>query len=124
MIASACEDDEVAVRRVALRLLAEGRKYDNTTWELITRHVHEDDDMSVRSLALELLAAHHELDEMARIILTTNLNGVNPYIDPCTPIRRDWVENCAVKLSEPTDKILKILRDLEDILPLKIKISS
>jgi hypothetical protein len=116
-------DQDAGVRQKALELLATGRKEVPATWDLITQYAREDKDTGVRQKALELLVTRQELDHWSRTILSRDLNGITPYIDPNKPISKDWVQRCATKLGVTAEKVLEMFQKLVQVLPLRLDVS-
>jgi hypothetical protein len=67
------------------------------TWDLITQRARDDQNSAMRRTVLQLLTTRYELDQRSRIILSRDLNGFAPYIDPSEPISRDVVINHAAR---------------------------
>ena len=109
------------MRQEALNLLANGKKEDATTWELIAKAALEDKESSVRQHVLGLLATHR-FDFRTKIILTRDLDGQYPYIDPSRPITKNWIALCATKLGTTTGEVRSMFEKLTDVLPLKFEI--
>jgi hypothetical protein len=103
------DDPDFWVRQKALELLATGRKEMPATWDLITQRAHDDQNSAIRRTVLKLLATRYELDQRSRMILSKDLDGFAPYIDPSEPISQDWVKRCANKLGMPADRVLAAL---------------
>jgi hypothetical protein len=111
-------------RGTALELLAEGRKDDPATWHFISQRAIKEPDAWPRFTALRLLVNFYKIDRRTLIILSRDLDGLNPSIDVSQPIRANWVEKCAIKLQVSVDEVWAMFRRLADILPLKLDIST
>jgi len=118
------EDQGSGVRQKALDLLATGRKEVPATWDLITQRAREDPHDIVRRRALQLLATHYNLERQAQIILSRDLDGWSPFIDPYQLISQDWLQRCAKKLGVTVDRALEMFQKLMQILPLRLDVSA
>jgi hypothetical protein len=107
---------------MALELLATGRKEIPATWDLVTQYARDDQNLDIRRRMLQLLATRYELDQRSRTILSRDLDGRAPYIDPSEPISQNWVKRCADKLGMPADRVLAMFQKLGQILPLKLDV--
>ena len=114
------EDKDAFIRLQALELLATGRKEVPATWDLLAQCARDDQNSDIRRRVLQLFAIRYELDQWSRTILSSNLDGLTPYIDPSEPISQDWVKRCADKLGMPADRAWAMFQKLGQILPLSL----
>ncbi len=117
------DDKDSSIRQKALELLATGRKEVPATWDLLAQCARDDQNSGIRRRVLQLLATRYELDQRSRTILSRDLNGRAPYIDPSEPISQNWVKRCADKLGMPVDRVLEMFQKLVRVLPLRLDVS-
>lgn len=101
----AVQDDHASPRRAALQALAE-KWPDETTRELLTERARPD------GVAASVFGGQHS--EFGRIVLTRDLDGVGPYLDPRQPISREHIERAAEKAGIPPEKIDETVRSLSE----------
>jgi hypothetical protein len=88
------------VRSVAISTLAE-KWPDQATRDLLSQRACEEPDASKRGKACSLLGAMHS--RLGRILMTRDLDGMHPYLDPIKPIPREHFAKAAVKAGIPLD---------------------
>ena len=84
---------------------------------LLAEHL-EDNDADIRALALGGLARAR--DETDRRLLSRDLNGMPPYLDPQASIAGDWIERAASKLGLPEQEVCTRLEALADRFGLRL----
>ena len=94
------EDDDTAVRMAIARALG-AIGSDKAVDPLIARL--EDDETEVRRSAL--LGLSKWVDDVDRRLLSRDLDGVSPFLDPREPIRRVRVEEAASELELSVDEV-------------------
>jgi len=90
----AVQDDNEDIRSAALQALAE-KWPDQTTRDLLALRAVQDDNASTRGAACSALGKMHA--EFGRILLTRDLDGTGPYLDPLDPVPREQTEKAAAK---------------------------
>jgi GTPase SAR1 family protein len=90
----AIEDDDGDVRSSALEMLAE-QWPDQASHDLLTRRALEAPEREDRGAAFFALGMMHTT--FARFLLTRDLDGFSPYLDPHEPISREQIEKAAAK---------------------------
>ena len=92
--ASAANDPEAGPRSAALQALAQTWP-DKSTRELLRARAVEDQEKHTRGSACSLLGQMHS--KFGRILLTRDLDGSAPFLDPLLPIPRVQIERAAAK---------------------------
>ena len=92
-------------RRAGLRALAEKWR-DETTRKLLAERARVD------GFAASLFGGWRS--EFGRIVFTTDLDGLGPYLDPAHPISREHIERAAEETNVPTDKIDDTVQSLSE----------
>jgi hypothetical protein len=90
----ALQDDRSDTRSVALRVLAE-KWPDQTTRDLLTQRAVHDSHPAARGMSAFLIDKSHS--RFSRILLTRDLDGIGPYLDPLEPVTRAHIEKAAKK---------------------------
>ena len=83
----------------ALQALAE-KWPDEATRELLRALAVEDEHYGPRRAALQALAENwpdESTSSFGKIVITKNLDGIGPYLDPLQPIPREHIEKAATK---------------------------
>jgi len=132
----AVQDEDGWPRRAALEVLAD-KWPDETTRRLLEERAVQDKDSDPRRAALEVLAdkwpdetTRKLLEERAgvdgvaasivggwhskfgRIVFTSDLDGMAPYLDPAKPISRKHIERAAESVRMPADRVDETVRSL------------
>ena len=94
----AVQDEGSDTRGAALRALAE-KWPDEATRDLLTQRAYVAPVEGDRGEACSLLGAMHS--ELGRILMTRDLNGRFPYLDPIKPIPRKHLVKAAKKAGIP-----------------------
>jgi hypothetical protein len=94
----AVQDQGSGARRAALQALAE-KWLDQTTRDLLAQRAVQDSDAEVRGMACFTLGKLHS--GFGRILLTRDLDGLGPYLDPLEPTPREHLEQAAAKAGIP-----------------------
>lgn len=106
----ALEDEHFTVRSRALRVLT-NRWPDETTRTLLAeRAVDASLTEDQRTEHCAALGKMHS--DFGRIVLTRDLDGVLPFLDPAQPIHLDHIKQAAGKARVPEDKIDETVRSL------------
>jgi len=98
----AVQDEDTRSRSAALEALAKTWP-DQATRELLTQRACEETDASERGKVCFLLGAMHS--GLGRILMTRDLDGLAPYLDPIKPIPRKHFQKAAAKVGIPRDHI-------------------
>ncbi len=101
----AVQDESRYPRRATLQALAKNWP-DETTRKLLAERAGVDG-----AVASALGGLH---SEFGRIVLTRDLNGVAPYLDPAEPISREHIERAAEKANVPAEKIDETVQSLSE----------
>jgi hypothetical protein len=98
----AVQDEESETRSAALQALAT-KWPDQTTRDLLAHHAVQDSNPELRGETCSALGKMHS--EFGRILLTRDLDGTGPYLDPLEPIPREHIEKAAAKAGIRPDDI-------------------
>jgi hypothetical protein len=82
------------------------------------------DDHELRSLAFNCLVRQSlsgQSFRTERLIVSRNLNGFHPWLDPLEPITSEWVNECAGRLNRDEARIWEYFESLTTILPLTLR---
>jgi HEAT repeats len=60
-------------------------------------------DSTVRRAVLAVLA--RDLDELDRRLLTEDIDGIDPFLDPMEPITQTWMAHVAEEIDKPIDEV-------------------
>ncbi len=99
----AVKDENGSIRRVALQALVE-KWPDDATRKLLEERV------GVDGAAASVLGGQHS--EFGRIVLTRDLDGFDPCLDPAEPISREHIEEAAEQANVPPEEIDETVRSL------------
>jgi energy-coupling factor transporter ATP-binding protein EcfA2 len=122
IVADRAEMDTAAeVRSSAMEAVSSRYGGLEQTWSLINRLALTDEVEDNRRRCL-LLLAHHALrnDREAKKLLTRDLDGMAPFLDPTRPIDAQWVEHCSSKLNKPINEIWQAYEQLSKVFPLNL----
>ncbi len=86
---------------------------DQTTRKLLAKHA-VDGSLTDRQRGEHRVALGKMHSEFGRIVFTTDLDGVPPYLDPAEPISRYHIERAAEKAGVAADKIDETVRSLSN----------
>ncbi len=111
----ATKDENVIVRRAALEALARGWADRDDTRTLITGRATKDENKYVRSAALQALAAL-VLERGAVVLLSRDLDGDFPFVDPLAPLPEKHLQKGAEKLGISEQQTRELLAACEPAL--------
>ncbi|NQT40077.1 MAG: hypothetical protein HQ581_21470, partial [Planctomycetes bacterium] len=97
------QHEHYAPRIAALQVLAQ-KWPDETTRKLLAERA------AVYACSASLLGGQHS--EFGRIVVTKDLDGVRPYLDPAEPISRKHIEQAAKAANVPPEKIDETVQSL------------
>jgi len=106
------EDDNEYPRRAALGLLAE-KWPDETTRELLAQRA-VDPSLTEAKRHEHGVALGRLHSKFGRIVMATDRDGIERYLDPREPISREQIERAAKKADIPADKIDETVRSLSE----------
>ena len=101
------EDPDTLVRDTALRVLVEYFSDDPATADLLRRQSLKDTNPALRPPAMGRIALHLETG-LRSTVLTHDLDGAAPGIDPLQPIDRARLEATAAKLNIGLDEARRL----------------
>lgn len=92
-------------------------------WQMLSQVAIENERKIVRQTAFQMLVEKY-VDYYWRIeskILSCDLDGTTPFIDPRIPISKTWIKICAMKFSEDESKMRERFEKLAKVLPITIE---
>jgi hypothetical protein len=98
----AVHDDNDETRSAALQVLAQTWP-DQTTRNLLAQRAVQDPSAQGRGVAFYAMGKMHS--GFGRILLTRDLDGIGPYLDPLEPIPREHIEKAAARAGIGPDDI-------------------
>jgi hypothetical protein len=101
----ALQDKDPDVRWMALWELARGWRDDAAARQLLEQRAREDEVAEVRQGAFQGLV-RMALDRRAAIILSRNLDGIRPFLDPRRPMAAKHLERAAARLGIEVDALV------------------
>lgn len=107
------QDDSSDARRYALQALAE-KWTDENTRQFLTERAAQDDNEAVRAVAAHLLGDSHSA--FGGIMLTRDLDGVGPFLDPLKPVPQKHITSAARRVGVDPDDIDAQVASLNEFL--------
>lgn len=112
---SVTDDTNSVVRTYALKLLVERQKDDPETWQLVCESATDDIDSEVRWQAIKLLIEKQEDElQLARILLSRDLDGFTPGLDLRKPISHKRVNRSVTILGLDIADVRALYEGLAD----------
>jgi len=106
----ALQDEASDVRETALAELARGWRGDAAVRQLLEQRAREDEAAELRQRAFQGLV-RIALDRRAAIILSRDLDGRRPFLDPQLPMAAEHLERAAARLGIGVDALVMQLEE-------------
>lgn len=96
---------------------------DSNFWQILSEIAVENERKVVREIVFQLLIERHIFYswQIERKILSFNLKGLRPFIDPRIPITKEWIKKCAEKFDEEEWKMRVRFERLAKVLPITLE---